>query len=171
MTTPGCRKARDWAAQMFAGEMEPEARRELDTHLRACPACAAEEENIRRELSLLKTEDPPDPGVPYWSSFSGRLRTRIAAYQRRRRTLRLAVLAAAAVLVAALALLRPRHEVPPRQIAEGPVVACGEPRTTPSLKNTRYGVVPFALPSFARQRPFVQSVPPCAGTASNSTLL
>ena len=122
MTTPGCRKARDWSAQMFAGEMEPEARRELDTHLRACPACAAEEENIRRELSLLKTEDPPDPGVPYWSSFSGRLRTRIAAYQRRRRTLRLAALAAAAVLVAALALLRPRYEVPPRQIAEGPVV-------------------------------------------------
>ena len=120
MTTPGCRKARDWAAQMFAGEMEPEARRELDSHVRACPVCAAEEENIRRALSLLKTEDPPDPGAPYWSSFGGRLRTRIAAYQRRRRTLRLAVLAAAAVLVAALALLRPRHEVPPRQIAEGP---------------------------------------------------
>ena len=50
-------------------------------------------------------------------------------------------------------------------------VAYGEPRTTPSRKNTRYGVVPLALPSLARQRPFVHSVPPCAGTASNSTLL
>src|SRR5207237_9100809 len=47
----------------------------------------------------------------------------------------------------------------------------GQPRSTPSLKNTRYGVVPVALPSFARQRPLVHSVPPCAGTASNSTLL
>ena len=129
MTTPGCRKARDWAAQVLSGEMEPEARRELDSHVRACPVCAAEEENIRRALSLLKTEDPPDPGAPYWSSFGGRLRTRIAASERRRRTLRLAALAAAAVLVAALALLRPRHEVPPRQIAEGPAVERAAPVT------------------------------------------
>src|SRR5215212_5062042 len=49
--------------------------------------------------------------------------------------------------------------------------AYGDPRTTPSLKNTRYGVVPLALPSRERHRPLVHRVPPCAGTASNSTLL
>ena len=41
----------------------------------------------------------------------------------------------------------------------------------PSLKNTRYGVVPDALPSSARHLPLVQSVPPCTWTASNSTAL
>src|SRR5215217_2677569 len=49
--------------------------------------------------------------------------------------------------------------------------AYGDPRITPSLKNTRYGVVPLALPSRERHRPLVHRVPPCAGTASNSTLL
>ncbi len=47
----------------------------------------------------------------------------------------------------------------------------GEPRNTPSLKNTRNGVVPEAPPSNARHLPFWQSVPPCAATASNSMKL
>jgi hypothetical protein len=46
---------------------------------------------------------------------------------------------------------------------------CGDPRKTPSLKNTRKGVVPVAPPSKARHLPFRHSVPPAAGTASNST--
>jgi hypothetical protein len=49
--------------------------------------------------------------------------------------------------------------------------AQGERRETPSLMNTRSGVVPEALPSTARHLPSVQRMPPCAGTASNSTML
>ena len=47
----------------------------------------------------------------------------------------------------------------------------GEPRRTPSLMNTRNGVVPVALPSRERHLPLVQRMPPPVGTASNSTLL
>jgi len=120
MTARSCQKARDRLAQLVSGEMEPETRREIETHLHACPDCAAEAESVRRALSLLETEVPPDPGAPYWSSFGGRLRTRIAASERRRRTLRQAALAAAAVLVATVSLVYLRHGAPSRQIATGP---------------------------------------------------
>jgi hypothetical protein len=43
--------------------------------------------------------------------------------------------------------------------------------TSFSLKKKRNGVVPAAPPSNARHLPFVQSVPPCAGWASNSAKL
>lgn len=125
----GCPEARDQLAQLISGEMEPEVRREIETHLRDCPGCAAEAEGIRRALSLLEAEDPPDPGVSYWSSFGGRLRTRIAATERRRRTLHLAALAAAAVLVATLAVVQLRHGAPTRQIANVPAVGRTAPVT------------------------------------------
>ena len=45
----------------------------------------------------------------------------------------------------------------------------GEPRKSPSLKNTRNGVVPEAPPSNDFHFALVQRIPPAAGTASNST--
>src|SRR6266571_2604185 len=160
MTTPGCQKARDGLAQLLSGEMEPETRREIETHLRACPGCAAEAEGIRRALSLLETEVFPDPGLPYWSSFVGRLRTRIAASQKRRRTVRLAALAAAAVLVATLALVRPRHEAPPRRIAAGPAVGntapvSGDGQTAPAVPGSVTGVHPAPPPTAPAHVPSV----------------
>ena len=73
MTARSCQKARDRLAQLVSGEMEPQARREIEAHLRACPDCAAEAESIRRALALLETEDPPDPGARYWSSYGSRV--------------------------------------------------------------------------------------------------
>src|SRR5262245_60685429 len=46
----------------------------------------------------------------------------------------------------------------------------GNPRITPFLTNRRKVVVPVSLPSKLFQRPFWQSVPPCAATASNSMM-
>jgi len=116
-----CAESRTRIAQWISGEMKPEDLGLFEAHLRACPACSAETESVRRTLAILETDDPPDPGVLYWSSFGGRLRTRIAASTKRRRALRLATLAAAAALVAALALVGLRREIPSRQVAEGPV--------------------------------------------------
>jgi len=120
MTTPDCRRTRDLLAQLVAGEIEGQVGREIEAHLRACPACSAESAGLREALSLLKAEVPPDPGVPYWSTFGTRLRARIAASQRRRRTLRLTAAAAAVLLVASLALVRLQRESPAPVIAKGP---------------------------------------------------
>ena len=76
MTTSDCRRIRDLLAQLVSGEIERGAGREIEAHLLACPACSAEAAGLREALSLLKEEVPPDPGVPYWSSFGGRLRAR-----------------------------------------------------------------------------------------------
>ena len=109
-----CDAARDRIAPWIAGEIEPDDRRDLEAHLGGCPGCSAEAGRVRRALALLETDEAPDPGPLYWSSFGPRLRARIAASARRRRALRLAAAAAAAVAVAGLAVfqLRPASAPP-----------------------------------------------------------
>jgi hypothetical protein len=63
-----------------------------------------------------------------------------------------------------------RRRPPPSDPLRTGKIHC-DPRNTPSLKNTRYAVVPVAPPSNARHLPFWHSVPPWAGTASNAMKL
>lgn len=120
MTTVGCEEARERLAAWLSGEIEPDERGALDMHLRSCAACAADADRARRALDVVASEEVPDPGPLYWSSFGVRLRARIAAARRRTLRRRLtAAIAAAAVVVAGLAVLQRRHEAP--SAGAGPV--------------------------------------------------
>jgi len=162
MTTPDCRRTRDRLAQLVSGEIEGEVGREIEAHLRACPACSAESESLREALSLLKAEVPPDPGVPYWSSFGTRLRARIAASRRRRRTLRLTAAAAAILLIASLALVRLQRESPAPLIAEGPA-----PSPTPAGVDRHATPAPPVTTHEPRPAP-TQSAPARAPTVAEA---
>ena len=123
-----CDAARDRIAPWIAGEIDQQARRDLEAHLGGCPGCSAEAARIRQALALLETDEAPDPGPLYWSSFGPRLRARIAASARRRLVLRLASAAAAAALaVAGLAVFQIRLPSAPPGLAGGGRVAAPPP--------------------------------------------
>ena len=122
-----CDAARDRIAPWIAGEIDQEARRDLEAHLGGCPGCSAEAARIRQALALLETDEAPDPGPLYWSSFGPRLRARIAASARRRLVLRLASAAAAALAVAGLAVFQIRLPSAPPGLAGGGRVAAPPP--------------------------------------------
>lgn len=112
---PACDAAHERIARSVAGEIDAEARRELEAHLAACPGCSAEAGRIRDALALLERDEAPDPGPLYWGSFGPRLRARIAASARRRLLLRLAAVAAAvAVAFAGLSVFQVRFPSVPQ---------------------------------------------------------
>ena len=127
-----CAEVRERIAPWLSGEIDQDDRRLFEEHLGACAACASDAERARRALDLLATDDVPDPGPVYWSSFGGRLRERIAAARRRRRWLGLtAAIAAATIVVAGLALLQTRRGPAPGRAAGGGADGAA---TTPSVR-------------------------------------
>jgi anti-sigma factor RsiW len=96
-----CGRTRERLALLLAGEIDPEDRREVEAHLRSCPACRREAGAIGSTLRALEGAggEVPDPGPAYWAAFNARLLARIGRAARLRRRAFLA--AAAAVFLAA----------------------------------------------------------------------
>jgi hypothetical protein len=78
-----CSKISDLLGPYVDGELSPEERRTVEEHLRRCPACRAELEELRRIETAGRRTVPPDPGEEYWNTFLPRLRERIGSEQRR----------------------------------------------------------------------------------------
>jgi len=127
----GCAVARERIVPWVAGEIEPDEGRALEEHLSACSACSAEAERTRRTLDLIASDDVPDPGPVYWSSFGARLGTRIEDARRRARRRNVtAAVAAVAIVVAGLAIAQMRRGQAPEMSGSVPGVAgngSGEP--------------------------------------------
>jgi anti-sigma factor RsiW len=129
--TIGCAEASERIVPWVAGEIEPDEGRALEEHLSACRSCSAEAERMRRTLDLIASDDVPDPGPVYWSSFGARLSARIEDARRRARLRVSAAVAAAAIVVAVLAIAQMRRGQAPEMSGSVPRVArngSGEPR-------------------------------------------
>lgn len=58
----GCREVRDWLSEALDRPLPPEAASRLEAHLKECPACRAEQEELRwahRHLRRLEVVEPP----------------------------------------------------------------------------------------------------------------
>ena len=77
-----CRHIVDLLGPYLDGECSLEERRKVEEHLRRCPACRSELEQLRRIETAGRRTVPPDPGEQYWSAFLPRLRQRIGQEQR-----------------------------------------------------------------------------------------
>jgi len=78
-----CPKIVNLLGRYADGECSPEERRRVEEHLRKCPACRSELEELRRIETMSRQTVPPDPGDEYWNTFLPRLRQRIDRPQRR----------------------------------------------------------------------------------------
>lgn len=93
------RRARDLLGPYVLGALEPEEERQVREHLRRCEGCRAEESGLRETHESLSSfastaeEPPPD------------LKNRVLAGVPRRRTRRISLLAAAALISLAVAAL------------------------------------------------------------------
>jgi len=70
-----CRNAERWILESLDRELAPGPSRELDAHLRACPACRA----LRAEHLALRRALGPLAAPPLRPGFSGRVAARIEA--------------------------------------------------------------------------------------------
>jgi hypothetical protein len=103
------------------GELAEGERAEVDSHLRACPACAGYLEDLRGVEAAARAL-PLDVPDGYFEAFPGRVRQRLAAGRRRRAILVPAWIGAAAAAVV-LALITPRLLREPRAIPAVPGAA------------------------------------------------
>jgi hypothetical protein len=103
------------------GELAEGERTEVDSHLRACPACAGYLEDLRGVEAAARAL-PLDVPDGYFEAFPGRVRQRLAAGRRRRAILVPAWIGAAAAAVV-LALITPRLLREPRAIPAVPGAA------------------------------------------------
>jgi hypothetical protein len=94
------------------GELAEGERAEVDTHLRACPACAGHLEDLRAVEAAARAL-PLDVPDGYFEAFPARVRQRLASGRRRRGILVPAWIGAAAAVVV-LALITPRLLREPR---------------------------------------------------------
>ena len=59
------------------GELSPGPRAAVEAHLRDCPACRAQLEELRGLGVSLAQREVPDPGRAYWNEFATRVETRL----------------------------------------------------------------------------------------------
>jgi hypothetical protein len=78
-----CSKIVDLLGPYMDGECSPEECRRVEEHLRQCPACRSQLEELRRIEAVSRQTVPADPGDEYWNTFLPRLRRRIDRPQRR----------------------------------------------------------------------------------------
>ena len=81
MTT--CQQIEPWLVDALYEELDEGRRHEVEAHLQACAACAAEYRSLRATLEFLdqrETEELPDS---YWPSFQSRMRAAVASLSRR----------------------------------------------------------------------------------------
>ncbi len=92
------------------GDLTPFWKRQVAAHLKACPECRREMEEITEVVSLYQAHPLPDPGPEFWQDFQRELHLKLAQVNQVRepapRRLRLShyVLGAAAAMAGILAL-------------------------------------------------------------------
>ena len=97
---------------LLDGELSAGERAEAQVHLRECPACAQQLEELA-VVDAMARDVPVEAPAGYFDELPGRVRTRLRARPRARRA-PLAVWAAAAAAVVMVAVVAPRmrHEAP-----------------------------------------------------------
>ena len=88
------------------GTLGPEEASSVSAHLSGCDSCSAEEEKVRRTISMVRAGISDEPPEGYWSGFVPRLRVRLEGPSPVRRLVPAFGVTVAAVL-ALLILFRP----------------------------------------------------------------
>ncbi len=99
MNPEQCGKIREWLDAYISRELPPESVQQVAAHLRECPACAAEYDELVRLRSRLRDAVRATPVPP---RLETRVRSTFAGERARPRTGVWAVVAAAAVIVCAV---------------------------------------------------------------------
>jgi anti-sigma factor RsiW len=113
-----CDESRDALDDYLAGRLNPDVKRAIEAHLRACPECREDLDVARMVAPHLATL--PKSLVPereLWSGIERRIRPGI------RRQPMLIAAAILLILVPAALLLRSRQESPPQPAAAAPALA------------------------------------------------
>jgi hypothetical protein len=71
-----CKDIQTLMADALLGELAPEDKASLESHLAACPACASEYEETRQTLCVMDERERPDPGPEFWDGYWERLMAR-----------------------------------------------------------------------------------------------
>ncbi len=66
------------------GELSPFWRRRVEAHLKKCPDCRRELEELSQVVSLYQAEPLPDPGPAFWQEFEQELHLKLAQVNQRR---------------------------------------------------------------------------------------
>jgi hypothetical protein len=74
-----CRKAKDRMIEALHDGLEPAEKEIFESHLRACPECAAEYSVLGATLEVMDRRERPDPGPVFWDGYYGRLEKRLDA--------------------------------------------------------------------------------------------
>jgi hypothetical protein len=74
-----CRKAKDRMIEALYGGLDPAEKELFESHLRACPECAAEYSVLGATLEVMARRERPDPGPAFWDGYYGRLENRLDA--------------------------------------------------------------------------------------------
>jgi len=72
-----CREARALMLECLTGSTPPDARRALQAHLDACPACAVEAQGVAETVSVLHAIPDPQLSQGQWAEFTQALQRRI----------------------------------------------------------------------------------------------
>ena len=74
-----CDRARELMVGAAVDETVAADRRELESHLGSCPACAGERQRVAALIGRLKAVEIDDPGPAYWAAYNRRIRRRLDA--------------------------------------------------------------------------------------------
>jgi hypothetical protein len=72
-----CEWFRGLMAEALLGDLAPSDRASLESHIAACPACAAEYGAMRSTLRIMDERERPDPGPAFWDGYWDRLADRL----------------------------------------------------------------------------------------------
>lgn len=63
--------------EALLGELSPQDKSSLDSHVASCPSCASEYESLRATLRIMGGRERPDPGREFWDGYWDRLADRM----------------------------------------------------------------------------------------------
>lgn len=72
-----CETIRELFVEALYNELQGENARRLETHLKDCPACAAELAAMRSTLKIMDGRVRPEPETAFWANFDAKLQARI----------------------------------------------------------------------------------------------
>ena len=70
-------------AEKLFGDLSPEDKQRLETHLEACPGCRAQVQEMEATLHLATAHTRPEPSADFWEGYYARLITRLREEEQR----------------------------------------------------------------------------------------
>jgi len=124
-----CNEMKEFLYEYLTNKLNAEARKEIDAHLKTCPACQQELDELKIDLNLLKLAEPPKVSFDFKDRVMSKIeqpRARVIPFKRKKvyKYVLQGTVAAVVVLAVAVTLI-----VKSQQQPQGPVVRGAEKET------------------------------------------